>query len=211
MSPAQITANRANAQLSTGPKTEAGKAASSANATKHGLSGRKVVIAGESEEEYNRFIQTCRVLYKPVGDMESDLVQEIAASRWRLRRVEALEASLLDDEMDLLLNDPENPVDESRVMAVAFRNLADSRTGALAQLHRHEGRLRRAYEKALRELRELQAERREQEQQNEASLSELTQGTRPSQSQDRKPSAFLEACLQYVDAPLPQKARQGAA
>ena len=211
MSPAQITANRANAQLSTGPKTEAGKAASSANATKHGLSGRKFIIVGECEEEYNRFLQSCQTQYKPQGDVETDLVHEIAASRWRLRRVETLEASLLDDEMDRLLNDPENPVEESRVMAVAFRNLADSRTGALAQLHRHEGRLRRAYEKALRELRELQAERREQEAQNEANLAGPAPETRPVQPENRQPSPFLEACLQYVNVPLPSKTCHGAA
>ena len=36
-SQAQIAANRANAQLSTGPRTEEGKAASSRNAYRHGL------------------------------------------------------------------------------------------------------------------------------------------------------------------------------
>ena len=38
----QRQANRQNSRHSTGPKTEAGKAASRANATKHGLSGSAV-------------------------------------------------------------------------------------------------------------------------------------------------------------------------
>src|SRR5215213_4637448 len=37
--PAQIIANRGNATLSTGPKTNEGKQASSRNATRHGLAG----------------------------------------------------------------------------------------------------------------------------------------------------------------------------
>ncbi len=47
---AQIAANQANAQKSTGPKTPPGKAASSRNATKHGLSGSTTaaLLASES-------------------------------------------------------------------------------------------------------------------------------------------------------------------
>jgi hypothetical protein len=41
----QIEANRRNAKLSTGPKTGQGKAASSRNALRHGLSRRKEVAA----------------------------------------------------------------------------------------------------------------------------------------------------------------------
>ncbi|MBV9745513.1 MAG: hypothetical protein JO099_17270 [Acidobacteriia bacterium] len=47
ISPAQLAANRANAQLSTGPTSEAGRHRSSLNATKHGLSGRTVVLSGK--------------------------------------------------------------------------------------------------------------------------------------------------------------------
>ena len=39
--------NRANAQLSTGPRTSAGKASSSRNATKHGLASGQLIIFGE--------------------------------------------------------------------------------------------------------------------------------------------------------------------
>ena len=48
-SQARIDANRKNALLSTGPKTEAGKEASRRNATKHGLSGLGIVLP-EAEE-----------------------------------------------------------------------------------------------------------------------------------------------------------------
>src|SRR6185437_6194490 len=42
ISEAQLAANRANSQLSTGPTSEAGKAKSSLNAVKTGLTGRTV-------------------------------------------------------------------------------------------------------------------------------------------------------------------------
>ncbi|HEY2156756.1 MAG TPA: hypothetical protein VGH33_14085, partial [Isosphaeraceae bacterium] len=47
---AQILANRANAQKSTGPKSVPGKAASSRNSTRHGLAG-SATVASMTEEE----------------------------------------------------------------------------------------------------------------------------------------------------------------
>ena len=50
-SSAQLAANAANAQHSTGPRTSEGKNRSSQNASKHGLTAREVVIPpGEQEE-----------------------------------------------------------------------------------------------------------------------------------------------------------------
>jgi hypothetical protein len=51
---AQIHANRANAQKSTGPRTPAGKAVVAQNAVKHGLSARLDVIRGEDQAEFDR-------------------------------------------------------------------------------------------------------------------------------------------------------------
>ena len=45
--PAQITANRANALKSTGPRSESGKAASRFNALKHGLDAESLILPGE--------------------------------------------------------------------------------------------------------------------------------------------------------------------
>ena len=50
----QIVANRANAQASTGPKTDAGKARSSRNALKHGATA-KYLLPGESAQEFGQF------------------------------------------------------------------------------------------------------------------------------------------------------------
>ena len=51
----QLVANRANAQRSTGPRTEAGKAVSSCNAWKHGLTAARALMPGEDPAEYEDF------------------------------------------------------------------------------------------------------------------------------------------------------------
>ncbi len=53
-SEARLAANRANAQHSTGPRTDAGKETSRRNALKHGLTGAGVVIPGEDAAELAR-------------------------------------------------------------------------------------------------------------------------------------------------------------
>jgi hypothetical protein len=52
---AQIEANRANAQKSTGPRTPEGKETAAPNALKHGLFARETVIRGEKEEEFEEY------------------------------------------------------------------------------------------------------------------------------------------------------------
>ena len=50
---AQIAANQANSQHSTGAKTETGKAASAQNNSKHGLTGRFAVLPTENQAEFD--------------------------------------------------------------------------------------------------------------------------------------------------------------
>ena len=57
-SPARLTANVANSQHSTGPRTQEGKARSSQNACKHGLSAREVIIAPGEQEEFQQLLRT---------------------------------------------------------------------------------------------------------------------------------------------------------
>ena len=52
LAPNRLAANRANAQLSTGPTSLAGKAKSSLNAVKTGLTGRTVLLPTEDAVLY---------------------------------------------------------------------------------------------------------------------------------------------------------------
>src|SRR4051812_30960485 len=93
-SPAQILANRDNAQYSTGPKTQEGKRASSRNATRHGLTGSQIVIAGEDPAAYEQMRQGLQESYAPANEAERILVDQIAANAWRLERSQRLESAL---------------------------------------------------------------------------------------------------------------------
>src|SRR5512145_494351 len=91
--PAQILANRANSQLSTGPKTEEGKRASSLNACRHGLTGTQIVLPGEDAEAYEELRRGMHDSYTPANDPEKVLVDQIAANAWRLMRAQRVETA----------------------------------------------------------------------------------------------------------------------
>jgi hypothetical protein len=73
---AQIKANRQNAQKSTGPKTEEGKAAVSQNAVKHGMFSDSL-IAGENEADYEAFHDNMLAELASVGMIEFALSERI--------------------------------------------------------------------------------------------------------------------------------------
>src|SRR5438309_252597 len=91
---AQIAANRANSQLSTGPTSEAGKTRSSLNAVKTGLTGRTVLLPGEDAEQYKALVARYMTDFQPVGDQECILVQSLADTQWRLLRIPCLESGI---------------------------------------------------------------------------------------------------------------------
>ena len=93
-SEAQVKANRENAQLSTGPKTKTGKAKSSLNAVKTGLTGRTVLLAGDDAEAYQRHVLRFVGEWKPETDAEDALVQSLADTEWRLLRIPTLESGI---------------------------------------------------------------------------------------------------------------------
>jgi hypothetical protein len=115
-SPAQIAANRLNAQKSTGPRTATGKAASSRNARKHGHLARAVLVNSHSLHESSReFKKVCADYYtslKPVGPIEEMLVDRIVAAVWRLRRVRHAESGEIGFNLDFVSkkSDEPNPV-----------------------------------------------------------------------------------------------------
>jgi len=93
-SAAKLAANKANAQLSTGPTSETGRAASSKNATKSGLfSNSDFVLPGE-EPLYAELDEGLRADLVPEGYLEHHLVDEIRRVMWRLRRCGEVEAAM---------------------------------------------------------------------------------------------------------------------
>lgn len=91
----QMAANRANSKLSTGPRSEAGKARSSANAITHGLTAERITILDEDPEDIQEFVATIVEELQPCGCMERELVERIAMLLWRLKRVPVMEAAII--------------------------------------------------------------------------------------------------------------------
>ena len=85
MSPAQLAANRRNAQKSTGPKTPAGRGVSKMNALKHGILSKEAVVRGrcikEDEQEFAALHQRLWVELQPVGLLEVAVDLKVLAVR----------------------------------------------------------------------------------------------------------------------------------
>src|SRR6476646_2694356 len=91
---AQIVANQKNSQLSTGPTSESGKAKSSLNAVKSGLTGRTILLSGDDAALYEAHVSQFIESYAPVGDDERNLSQALAYTEWRLLRSPSLEMGI---------------------------------------------------------------------------------------------------------------------
>ena len=175
----QIEANRKNAKKSTGPKTEEGKARSSQNAMKHGLTAGNIVLPGEDMDYFEQFRFGLFDELRPEGALETQLVLRLAAQQWRLQRIPAIEAGLWERLAQPMpgvhtfdLGADGLPPDLSRPW------LADSQAsygGALGRLARYEAALERSCTRLLNELRRLQRERLRREEEWE----ELHMGALP--------------------------------
>ncbi len=158
----QIAANRENARLSTGPSTPQGKRNSSMNAVKTGLTGRTVLLPADDAAIYERHIARFMQDHKPQSDRESELVQSMADSQWRMNRVPSLEAGIYAKGR-LELADQFATHELATAKALIEAEIFLKYQKELKNLGVQEGRLRRQYEKDSAELKALQSERKEAE------------------------------------------------
>jgi hypothetical protein len=152
---------RANGAKSRGPVTPEGRAASSRNSLRHGFAARSVVLPTESQEDFQALLDSYVDQFDPRGGVEMDLVQTMAAARWRLRRISTIETTLLNNEMTRRAKDCRrdlNSPDDLARLAWVFQKLADNGQ-SLALLMRYEGALNRSYDRAFKQLLLLQAHR----------------------------------------------------
>ncbi len=140
---AQIAANRANAQHSTGPRTPDGRASSSQNNFRVGLTGDNFyVLEWEKQEDFDHLLEDLRAEHQPATRTENLLVEKMAQSYWLSQRAGFLQKTCFDREGPLC--DP--------VMEKLF-----------ALYLRYQTTHDRAFYKALGELLKLRAEKRKQE------------------------------------------------
>jgi hypothetical protein len=94
----RLISSRANAKLSTGPRTEAGKRRSSQNARRHGCRSRTVIIPeDESREDFALLLQTYLDDLQPRNPEECACINQMAVARWRQRTLWALETRMLNE------------------------------------------------------------------------------------------------------------------
>jgi hypothetical protein len=138
-SAAQLAANQANAQHSTGPSTAEGKARVSQNALRHGLTARHLVIRDDEHEEFAVLQDSLSQQLDPQGAMETITFQELLHAAWSLHRFRRIEA------------------EASRGTVEDFTDPAT--TTVLDRLSRYQARAQRAFRKTPQELRVLQTNR----------------------------------------------------
>jgi hypothetical protein len=122
-----------------GPRTEAGKAASSQNAITFGLFSTRDFIRSDEHDTYTEFAQYLQESLVPEGPLELNLVDEIRGAMWRLRRSRQIEENL-----------SELPADPMEQEASARLQLSVDRARGLSH---------RLLHKCTAELRKLQTER----------------------------------------------------
>ena len=140
-SDARLTANSANARLSTGPRTVEGKARSSQNARTHGLTAAQLVIAAEDHDEFEELHTQLQADVRPEGALQQVLFDQLVAAAWNLRRIRRMEAELAASAQTYLdiLDNPEL-------------------TKKLDRLARHKTSNERSFHRSLRELKSLQTD-----------------------------------------------------
>ena len=155
--PAQIAANRANAALSTGPRSDAGKARSSLNGLRRGLCARDVVLPGEDRATFDAMRAELFAEFAPQGRYETLLVERLTDTSGRLGRSAAIEAGLLSPDWE---GGPEGlPRVDAGPLVDTFRVALDN-AETLDKLGRHEARLARVFDTTAQLLERHQRQRR---------------------------------------------------
>lgn len=178
ISTAKLTANRANAQRSTGPRSTAGKERSATNATTHGLLSRRTLVADEDAAVLDALRAQLEQELQPVGALEQLLVDHIVACTWRLRRVYAIDAALVEHERHGLQrsraaterdrlrfgfgdgddgddDEDSGPKEQPGDLGLVFRRASDH----FERLSRYELAIERSLRRSLTDLRDRQRER----------------------------------------------------
>jgi len=95
--PAQIEANRRNAQKSTGPKTPEGKLIVAQNSLVHGFRSKFTLLRSENPQEFavhrSRFFDEL----SPQGHLETILTERIVLLTWQLFRASRIQSGTINN------------------------------------------------------------------------------------------------------------------
>jgi hypothetical protein len=121
--PKKLQANQTNAKASTGPKTARGKAVSSANATRHGMLSRELLLPHEDPAEFDELLSALIGELGAVGTLECTLVERIAVAIWRQRRLVRAEQLDIQLQNDVAAKAPENDDKVHKILAKSDKDV----------------------------------------------------------------------------------------
>jgi len=78
---------RINGAKSKGPTTPEGRARSSQNSLRHGLRSETVVLPHEDRAQFEALRDSYMESFQPADQPQHDLIETMAAARWRLNRL----------------------------------------------------------------------------------------------------------------------------
>lgn len=154
----QVAARQPSACRATGPRTQAGKLASSKNALKFGIFSKELVlreakwIPDETQENFERLLHSYVDHYGPDGPVEMHQIELAVGALWRYRRLLRAEAGEILRRKEFL----------DEFTPPRFEESLNERTGSIPgtkdseRLQRYEAHLLRIHYRALNELERLQ-------------------------------------------------------
>jgi hypothetical protein len=132
---AQILANQANAQHSTGPATDEGKARSARNNFRHGLASGQLIVQGEDPAEFEALAEALFNEHQPATTTEENIILSMAQHFWLGQRAIRLQNEAFADggsvsQLSLLLRyQTSNQRAYSRCLADLFKLRAEQQIG----------------------------------------------------------------------------------
>src|SRR4051812_36060644 len=152
----QRAANAANAQHSTGPRSQAAIQAIRHNATKHGLTSKQILIPGEDPEAFESLKSALQEDHQPANTHEQILVNQIAEHLWRLFRARSIETTTFQRKMRSLEPRPHDPGKIPRRVPASHIESATAcfhdNPKIFDNLRRYEASIERAYYRAINQL-----------------------------------------------------------
>jgi hypothetical protein len=203
---AQVHANRANAQLSTGPRTGDGKAASSQNAYRHGLRSANPIAPGEDPSVWQAFALEVLAELDPAGMAQRLLAERIALLQWKLLRIPAIEATQMAGTRHALRENAARrgqqvPLHPPAAMLVAID------LDAMIKLQTYEMRLQRALAQARREYQQLKRDAEAARKQKDAEQAAPPRKP-PAPPADSRPDVAFSPSTDHANPHLGQQLRE---
>ena len=172
----QYMANLLNAQMSTGPQSDANKRKVSLNSLTHGYAGQTCFVPEHEREAYVAHFQSFRAEWKPKGPTEQYMVQSLAELSWSTQQIRAVVNNIMS-----LLGTKSSPRDtgsEATDFTLAQAANVSEHLKELNLLGIYEQRKHRLFNSTRRELIQMQTDRKLAEKEELDTASQIRKATK---------------------------------